>query len=160
MAVAQDVFRRLVKDEIAPALRRLGFKGSGQRFELPSETHIAILGIQKSTSSTADVVRFTANLTVGVREEWERERKQQRLPEETPSPNTVYMLDSLWQERIGALIPGAGGDRWWEIRARADNADVAADFVAAVRDYALPELRRRITSAAHASPSHADSHRP
>lgn len=37
---AQEAFIRMLKEEIAPALRRLGFKGSGQRFELRSDTHL------------------------------------------------------------------------------------------------------------------------
>src|SRR5439155_1336209 len=55
---AQEAFTMMVKDEIAPALRELGFKGSGQRFTLPSETHWALLGLQKFTWSDRDRVDF------------------------------------------------------------------------------------------------------
>ncbi len=42
-----------VKDLISPALRTMGFKGSGGRYQLPSEDQWALLGFQKSTFSDA-----------------------------------------------------------------------------------------------------------
>jgi hypothetical protein len=32
MATALDIFRLIIRDEIGPSLRRMGFKGSGQSF--------------------------------------------------------------------------------------------------------------------------------
>jgi len=46
------------------ALRRLGFKGSGQRYELPSDVTWATLGFQKSAYSDSLAARFTINVTV------------------------------------------------------------------------------------------------
>ena len=66
---AQEAFVKMMKEEIAPALRRLGFKGSGQRYELPSPTHWALLGFQKSAYSDSPEVRFTVNVTIAGRDE-------------------------------------------------------------------------------------------
>jgi len=72
---AQDVFRATMRDEIAPALRELGFKGSGQVYLLPSETHWAMLSFQKSASSDAAGVRFAVNFDVTTKQEWEHRRR-------------------------------------------------------------------------------------
>jgi hypothetical protein len=39
METALDIFRVMMREEIAAELRRMGFKGSGQSFTLPLETH-------------------------------------------------------------------------------------------------------------------------
>lgn len=43
----QQVYDDLMKATFAPALRGVGLKGSGGRFELPSDTYWALLGFQK-----------------------------------------------------------------------------------------------------------------
>jgi hypothetical protein len=52
----------MLRDEIAPELRAAGFKGSRQSFDLPSESHWAVLGFQKSAWSDRQRVTFTVNL--------------------------------------------------------------------------------------------------
>lgn len=47
----QQVYDDLMKASFAPALRGVGLKGSGGRFELPSEKYWAQLGFQKSAYS-------------------------------------------------------------------------------------------------------------
>jgi hypothetical protein len=91
----------------------LGFKRSGQAFTMPSETHFVMLGLQKSTSSSADLVRFTINVSVISRQIWAQVREKRSHLPATPSPNTFYG-DFAWQERIGTLLDGT--DRWWTIR--------------------------------------------
>ncbi|RPE41173.1 uncharacterized protein DUF4304 [Streptomyces sp. Ag109_O5-1] len=49
----------MMRTQIAPALRALGFKGSGQIFELPHPASWALLGFQKSAYNTARHVEFT-----------------------------------------------------------------------------------------------------
>jgi hypothetical protein len=61
---AQETFRNLMKTLIAPGLRALGFKGSGQNYQLPSDDHWAMLGFQKSVSSDSETIRFTINVLV------------------------------------------------------------------------------------------------
>jgi hypothetical protein len=76
MATALDIFRLMMREEIAPGIRRMGFKGSGQSFILPSETHWVLLGFQKSTTSNANAVRFTVNVTAASRRAWTQARSE------------------------------------------------------------------------------------
>jgi Domain of unknown function (DUF4304) len=64
MREAQETYNELLKSLIAPGLRAIGFKGSGQNYRLSSDDHWAMLAFQKSTSSNATHVRFTANVLV------------------------------------------------------------------------------------------------
>lgn len=80
MFPARPRFERL-KTLIALCLRAIGFKGSGQNFRLPSDDHWAMLGSQKSTSSDATHVRFTANVLVVSRVAWDAARAEQQVPD-------------------------------------------------------------------------------
>ncbi|MFD8716751.1 DUF4304 domain-containing protein [Streptomyces sp. NPDC059629] len=60
---AQAVFASMMSTQIAPALRALGLKGSGQIFELPHPVSWALLGFQKSAYNTAGHAEFTVNVT-------------------------------------------------------------------------------------------------
>ena len=153
MGSAQDAFKLMVRDGIAPALRGLGLQGSGQSFALRSDTHWALLGFQKSRQPYADSVKFTVNITVVAREIWEVWRKASPHLPARPHANVSYgpgsrQLDpevraGYWQQRIGVLMP-ARNDYWWEIQADSDTTHVAQEVTAAIRDYAIPEVRRRV----------------
>jgi hypothetical protein len=139
---AQEAFAMMVKEQIAPALRELGFRGSGQRFTLPEKEHWALIGLQKFTWSDRDEVEFTANVTVARRAVWEEERaKSPHLPKQ-PSANIFYGT-YVWQRRIGALAPG-GEERTWRVSPDRPTDAVADDFVATVHDYALPAMRKEM----------------
>ncbi len=60
MRSAQDTFASMLREDIAPRLRDLGFKGSGRAFTLADDNFWVTIAFQKSTYSTRDVVRFTA----------------------------------------------------------------------------------------------------
>jgi Domain of unknown function (DUF4304) len=110
MPTAQEAFARMMKEEIAPALRRLGFKGSGQRYELRSDTHWAIVGFQKFSWSDQGQVEFTLNLTVIGRDEWLRARERRPYLSERPQANVGAFVG--WEEWIGALMPDAAAGTW------------------------------------------------
>ena len=140
----------MLRDEVAPALRALGFRGSGQNFSLASETHWALLGFQKSAWSHVDGVRFTVNLVVVARDAWAKARES--LPELPERPGANWGISPVmesafeggyWNERIGKLMP-EGLDHWWDVEAGEDPTPVAQAVVAAVRDYALPAIWQRI----------------
>lgn len=125
----------------------LGFKGSGQHFALPSDSHWALLGIQRSAWGTAQAVRFTLNFTVVSKRAWEALRTERSSLGERPSPNIFYGgADGIWHRRIGRFLP-EGKDHWWELPAGSATNAVAAQVVAAVRDFALPEMMRQIEAA-------------
>jgi len=139
---AQEAFTMMVKEQIAPALRALGFKGSGQRFVLPSEEYWAQIGLQKFTRSNRDFVDFTANVTVVRRDVWEAERAETPYLPKQPAPNIFYGTYA-WQERIGSLLPERD-EKVWRVDPDRPTEPVAEEFVAAIRDYALPAMRKRM----------------
>jgi Domain of unknown function (DUF4304) len=137
---AQEAFTTMVKEQIAPALRELGFKGSGQRFVLPSETDWAQIGLQKFTRSNRDFVDFTANVTVVSRDVWDTERAEQPHLPKQPAPN-IYYGTYAWQTRIGDLVPERR-EKVWRVDPDRPTEPVAEEFVAAIRDHALPAMRK------------------
>lgn len=135
----------MLREDIAPALRELGFKGSGKRFTLPSAVYFAAIGIQSSVASTGDRVKFTLNLSVVPKETWNLARAADGSLPATPSPNVAYERSaSQWWERIGILAYGS--DQWWELDCRLGNQRdrVAKGIIAAVHDFGLPALRAQM----------------
>ena len=61
---AQQTYHRMLRDWMAPALRQMGFKGSGQRFSLPHDTYECRFWFQKSVWSTPQMVSFSARFDV------------------------------------------------------------------------------------------------
>lgn len=146
MVSAIDSFRAMMREEIGPQLRWMGFKGSGQSYLLPSGTHWILLGFQKSMYSDRRNVRFTVNVTAVSKEVWTKTRTQRsRLPER-PSANSRYG-PFAWQERIGQLLPD-GEDRWWTIEANAPTEATAVDVLRAIRGYALPAIQKQVEAQA------------
>ena len=139
---AQQAFASLMRARIAPALRALGFKGSGQTYELPHLETWALIGFQKAARQTAGQVEFTLNVTVADKLGWAQARRREPHLPARPSPNTVYGPAAAWHSRIGRLLP-ADRDTWWTITATTDPEPVARGVISAVTEYALPAIRER-----------------
>lgn len=135
---AQDLFREMLRTEIGPLLRDLGFVGSRQAFRLPTPSGYALLGFQKSTTSTRESVKFTVNLRVYTEDEWDYVGS----PGTEPSPNMGYLAG--WEERIGNVLP-ARADRWWTLTTTTRDA-VVADLRSALQEHAVPALKERAAS--------------
>jgi hypothetical protein len=138
---AQEAFTKMLKQEVAPALRRLGFKGSGQRYELPSVTHWAIVGFQKFSWSDQQRVEFTLNITVVGKDAWARAREKRPYLSAKPSANVGGGVG--WEERIGNLMPKNEEQRW-AVTPDRPTESVAGDVVGAIRDFALPAMHKRM----------------
>jgi hypothetical protein len=157
---ARDVFRELLRDLVAPELRRQGLKGSGSSYVLPDDASWKQVGFQKSTSSTSNVVKFTINLKVTDKEYWDECRRNHSPLKDTPPPGvdpTTWDAERLagsaypdrpsantfgdgQVRRIGQLLPGHG-DRWWSLTAE-DAEAVVEDALQALLAHGLPWLRR------------------
>lgn len=138
----QATYRAMLRDDIAPALRALGLKGSGSRYSLPDPESWALLGFQSSRFNTSEALTFTVNLCAVSRLVWEsRRREQSHLPEK-PSPGIFYGRFS-WSCRLGHLMP-ENRDVWWDLDEDADAKDVASEVVATISAYGLPALRERL----------------
>lgn len=142
VTTAQELFKVMLRDHVAPALREAGLKGSGTAYFVPSETHWALVGFQKSTSSDSSQVKFTVNLKVVRKDLWHEQRTRftSGMPER-PSPTLSYMFE--WDKRIGFVLP-EGQDHWWSLRVGDAPDGVAREVLEAVRAYGLPVLRQQI----------------
>jgi hypothetical protein len=140
----QVVYDSLMKETFAPALRQIGLKGSGGRFDLPADQHWVLLGFQKSAYSDSNEVQFTVNLAVIDRAVWLEQVAARPHLGKRPSPGTLY---GAWadQTRIGALIP-PGDDLWWRLIRGQDSEPIAASVVSALRDTAVPWLLARASA--------------
>ncbi|MGY1794072.1 DUF4304 domain-containing protein [Geodermatophilus sp. SYSU D00525] len=134
MATAQDQYERMLRQEIAPALRELGMQGSARDFVLPDPDQYLLVGLQGSQSNTAEAVRFTVNLAVISKSAWKRGRRAWwGKPSATvQGPVGTYL-------RLGELMP-PHDDVWWELTPATDTATLAAEVVRAVQQFGLPRL--------------------
>jgi hypothetical protein len=141
MDSAQATFKAMMRDRIAPGIRELGFRGSGQHYSLPNATHWVLLGFQRSKWSTAEEVEFTVNITVVSKDEWSRLRVEHPFLPDEPAANTVYG-PRVWRRRLGILL--GIGDHWWTVVAGEPTAATAGDVLEAIKTTALPAMRAEI----------------
>ncbi len=134
----QQVYDRLMKESFAPALRAVGLKGSGGRFELPTQKYWAQVGFQKSAHSDSQALTFTVNLSVIGRDVWAEQASAKPHLGKKPAPSTFY---GSWAEqiRIGQLAP-SGEDLWWWLRRGEDPRPVDEHVVSILIDAAVPWL--------------------
>ncbi|WP_018277778.1 DUF4304 domain-containing protein [Teredinibacter turnerae] len=144
MSTAQVKFKELIKNTIAPALRENGLKGSGQEFSIKSDDYWALIGLQKSMYSDSQGLKFTINIYVVSKQQWEEGREQYSYFPKKPSPNTKWQLG--WSERIGMLMPSKL-DHWWEFNNRTEERELAQQVVHAIMEYAVPAMQSRMKNA-------------
>lgn len=128
-AAAQQLYASLMKTAFGPSLPQAGFRGSGGRFELPSQTHWVQIGFQKSFHSDASAVHFTVNLSVVSKDEWRKHHESRPELGNRPSPNTGYGLAE--QTRIGLIMPDRT-DKWWTITRGQDPGPIRDDVLASL----------------------------
>ncbi|GAA2156089.1 hypothetical protein GCM10009844_44000 [Nocardioides koreensis] len=125
MGEAQERLDRLLKTVWGPALRDLGFKGSGKVWTLPDENDWAMLGFQTSQASTADEAKFTINLMVVGKTAWDEARTRNSFYSGKPSPNTI--AHHRYVQRAGHLTHGR--DHWWRLAGDGRNEQHIRDEV-------------------------------
>jgi Domain of unknown function (DUF4304) len=133
----------MIKTQLAPGLRSLGFKGSGRNYELPDPDYWAMLGFQASMYSDRMEVRFAINLLVVSRETWERETASRSYLGAKPGANWGPGPFAWW-ERLGILMPD-GGDKWWRVKAGQNTDELARELIDAIERYGLPAMRARMS---------------
>jgi len=146
---AQDVFSVFLRRHLAPGLRALGFKGSGQTYLLASNEYWMLLGIQRSSFSDAAGIPFTVNLTVADKRKWANVRSRHPAWPETPNANRFYGPE-IWQSRIGSLLPG-GTDKWWRVQPDTDVEELATELLMLIRHVAVREMTARAVPADESS---------
>jgi hypothetical protein len=129
----------MIKTELAPGLRSLGFTGSGRNYDLGWAEHWAMLGLQASQWSDRERLTFTINLLVVSRKVWAQQREEHAFLGAKPAPN-IHPGPFAWHERIGMVMPD-NLDTWWEVRAGGNTEPVAREALEAVEVYGLPAMR-------------------
>jgi hypothetical protein len=162
MATAQETYRTMLREVIAPALRAEGLTGSGQSYELAGERHVGQVTFDRSVHNTKDEVRFRVFLSA-------RPREMARRAVSSP-------LSDVWHATLTRLIPSRRAFEWWLLRGKdtpqhppgriristgeqlpqsgqawasgyydtADPNAVAADVIEALQQWGLPSLRREL----------------
>jgi hypothetical protein len=135
---AQAVFADMLRTEIAPRLRGLGYKGSGSSYVLPDDDRWLIVAFQKNYYSRKDCVRFTVNLTVADKRDWSEARVETPSLPFRPSGNAHYMETEMAVIRLGNLMPPDGQDRWWKVGPRRPGGQPAKRILKAIERLAIP----------------------
>jgi hypothetical protein len=140
---AKQFLHDMLRDQVAPGLRRMGFVGSGSKFSLRNvDGDHALLGFQRWLSTTAGLARFTANVAYYGRAEWQEARGAQEWLPSVPAHNVSYACG--WSERIGFLT-SQPHDHWWTVRPDEEETGlVARDVLAVVEADVLPQLLARL----------------
>jgi hypothetical protein len=153
----------MLRDTVAPALREMGFAGSGKRFAFRPGVptgDFALLGVQGWKYNDASLAMFTLNLMFLTAEDWALAQAQAAqwglMPDAKPSPNTTYFVG--WEERVGYLSR-PGHDHWWAVTNEADAEVVAADVIRRVRTFVVPQLTARLARTAP-PPTFGDNDHP
>jgi hypothetical protein len=141
VATVQQVYRHLLQDEIAPALRELGLAGYGRIFEFDSDDAWGRLGFRTSTADDG-AIRFTVDICVVSKLVWDSAQRAQPTRHDQPEPG-VYNGKFVWDRRIGLLMPDPA-DLWWRVDLGTDIGSMAADVIAAIRDFGLPAARAQL----------------
>lgn len=143
MSTIQETFKNFLRVMIAPRLRQAGLKGSGQNYSLQSESHWALIGFQKSAHSDSENLKFTINIFVVPKKEWELARSEYSYFPAKPTATVSWSLG--WHRRIGYLLP-ANCDYWWSLNANTNQNLLSKEIVNAICDKAVPLIREKISA--------------
>lgn len=138
---AQTTYADMLRGEIGPRLRALGFKGSAGKYILPDPDRWLMIGFQKDYYSRFEEVSFTVNVTAADKQAWVEAHAAQAWLPERPSGNSHYFVQRTTVIRLGNLMPPRGEDRWWEVRPGQPTTSVSAQVLDAIERRALPWLR-------------------
>jgi Domain of unknown function (DUF4304) len=149
VSTAQETYRRLVQEYIGPALRDRGFRGSGTSWVRPHDVYWLMVGLQKSRHSNTVEVQFTVNLLALSKARWDAENTPRGRVAARPTPNVLGLRgasgalpEAGWLGRIGQVIPGAQGDRWWSLHATGDDLVlISEDVLGCLDQWGIPKLR-------------------
>ena len=109
----QQAYEGMMRGQVAPALRVLGFTGTSRVFRIRRGGQYGEIRWQKNARQIRrQLLRFTGNVFYW----WENDT------------------------RIGALMPEPETDVWWELAGGQPSVPVGDSVIAAVRRYALPAI--------------------
>lgn len=122
----------IIKAELAPLLKRKGFKKKARNFYREHSDRIELMNIQSSQWNEGQEGKFTVNVGVYF-------PAISEITDAPPVKGMPKVYDCTIRERIG-LITKTRRDTWWEIGPKTDHKVVAADLVSKVNSICLPWL--------------------
>lgn len=99
---AVRLVEEMLRRQVAPALRELGMRSSGQDFRLPNEhgDH-ALLNFQRSRGNSTTECRFTANVVFYRKQDWQQARAHRSWLPAAPTASRMFSAGLGWYERSG-----------------------------------------------------------
>jgi len=134
----------VLRDQVGPALRLHGFKGSGTTWRLANPAgDVAIVNVQSSRYSSREEVTCVINLAV-VPEPWWAIKTVENSTGRSSMPKDY---DGLFHDRLHPQHEPGTGEAWWHITAAATARAVAADMVQQLESEGVPVLTRMLDRA-------------
>lgn len=129
VVIAQDALKAALRDDLGPAARGNGFKGSPPNWRKSSALgDWAVVNVQSSSFSSAEHLRCVVNLAFAP-EPWLRWEAENLGP---GMPKTISESLGLYRERLHPEGTPAGTDGWWDVfddeSARVAVADINAQL--------------------------------
>lgn len=138
---AQAVFARLLKEHIAPQLRRDGYRGSNGRYRKADRQWEISLELQRSRYSTRDRVDYRVNVhvvhpqTATLFNDANRTARAEGRDVEQPSAGD-------WRSELHYLAGLKGG--WFALRPTDDLASHAAQLMGQIRQFIYPVVEEQV----------------
>lgn len=124
----------IIKEGLAPLLKKNGFKKKARNFYRESEDRIEILNVQASQWNEGNEGKFTINIGVYYPE----------ISEITGAPPVKGMpkeYDCTVRERIGHLSSD-NQDRWWNVDGTVNDLEISENVANLVEQLCLPWLSK------------------
>ena len=143
MSAIQETFKNFLREMIAPRLRQAGLKGSGQNYSLKSGSHWALISFQKSAYSDSENLKFTINIFVVAKEEWESARNEYSYFPAKPTASVHWSIG--WHQRIGYLLP-INSDYWWTLDENTNLNQLSQQIIDVICNRAIPIMLDKTTT--------------
>jgi hypothetical protein len=125
-----DLIDELVKTQLKPALKVLGFKSNASTFSRQNGRLVEIISAQKSLKNNANGANFTINLGVF----WPEVNE---VLSGDHYKSSIKEYDCTLRRRIGQLFDKSE-DFWWSVSPNSDIQLIGADVLGKIRTFALP----------------------
>jgi Domain of unknown function (DUF4304) len=121
----------MVRSEIAPSLKALGFKRTRATFHRSVDENWEVINLQRSQFSDRVHASFTVNLGVGV--------ELLRVDDEAwPAGRRPVEYKCQFRSRIGELVdPPPARDLWWDLDPETDAEFLGRQVVETIKKFAL-----------------------
>ena len=138
-STAQDALKIAIREQLGPALRSEGYRGSGTTWTRQSPRgDFAVVNVQSSSFSSRSEVTCVINLAVAP-QPWLAWHAVQLGK---PVPKSPKEYDGLWRDRLHATdeVKSRGGEAWWSVRDDSSAQKAVENMVGGLTMTALPRL--------------------